>query len=362
MRTAFRNFGVVLVAAGLVQPYAGIGAPVSVSNPSFEDISGQSTINEFTLVLPNGWSAYNPSNLVSGGGLYFGTLEPDGTFFDPAPNPTPEGNRVALLYNQTQKGAGEYGIEQTLGASLEALTQYTLQVEVGDIGSGTADGGSFYDLSGFPGYRIDLLAGTNVVVSDADSLTIAERSFATSTLQVTTDTNPAGLGEVLTIRLVSLNAPFEPDDNSAPFDAHEVDFDDVRLDAQFSPELFSTSNGVSYTLLLDSGLAHTNSTAAEFEAASVLNSDTDVYLDWQEYAAGTDPSNGLSFFTNRLTYSSEPVLEWLSVSNRTYAVSVATNLLTGFTELTNGLNLGIFTNSAGTNQPSAFYRVDVSLP
>lgn len=220
---------------GIITPLLAVGAVwqtsaslLPVTNPSFEDITGNPPFNEFTLVVPNGWSAYNPNSLVIGSGLYLGTLEETGAFFDVPP---PDGDRVAILYNQNQKGNGEYGIQQTLADTLQPVTTYTLQVEVGNIGSGTAISGDSYDLSGFPGYRVDLLAGTTVLASDNNSLAISERQFALATVQFTTGDSHPLLGQPLAIRLVSLNSPFEPDDNSEPFDAHEVDFDFVTLDA-----------------------------------------------------------------------------------------------------------------------------------
>lgn len=337
------------------------GAPVPLANPSFEDISGQPVFNEFTLVVPNGWSAYNPSNLVSGGGLYFGTLATDGAFFDPAPNPAPDGNRVAILYNQSQKGAGEYGMEQVLGATLQPYTRYTLEVAVGNIGSGYSDSGDFFNLSNFPGYRVELLAGTNVFLSDHNSLAIPERTFSNTVLQVVASADTPGIGEALTVRLVSLNQPLEPDDNTEPYDAHEVDFDHVRLDAEFMPGLFSTANGATHAVLIDAGLAATNASPAVFEAASMVNGDGDVHYDWQEYIAGTDPTNALSFFTNTLLYADAPVVQWHATSNRSYAVWSGTNVTAGLSMLTNGLTEGSFVDHGASNNAGGFYRVDVQL-
>jgi hypothetical protein len=335
-----------------------LAVPITILNPGFEDISGQPTLNEFTLVLPNGWTAYNPSNLISGSGLYFGTLEVDGTFFDAAS----EGSRVAILYNQNQKGAGEYGLEQTLTETLQPLTRYILEVETGNIGSGTADNGDYFDLEDFPGYRIDLFAGTNLLASDNNTLTIPERTFSNAVLQVIAGQDSPGIGEPLMIRLVSLNSPLEPDDNSAPYDAHEVDFDDVRLDAELVPELFSTSNGATYAMLINAGLATSTSAVSVFESASLVNTDGDIHLDWQEFITGTDPSNSASYFTVSISNTPAPQLLWNAVSNRSYGISLQTNLITGSMVLTNGLSAGSFTDVAGNNRPTGFYRVDVVFP
>lgn len=63
----------------------------------------------------------------------------------------------------------------------------------------------------------------------------------------------------------------------------------------------TTSNGVTYGILIDAGLEATNSTHAQFETASQINSDNDVHWDWQEYIAGTNPSNAITFFQKHCT-------------------------------------------------------------
>jgi hypothetical protein len=85
----------------------------------------------------------------------------------------------------------------------------------------------FFDLRGFPGYRIDLLAGTTVIASDNDTLNPDEGEFLTSTFDVVIGNGHDDEGEPLTIRLVNLN---EQDINDPVIDL-EVDFDNVRLDA-----------------------------------------------------------------------------------------------------------------------------------
>ena len=204
-------------------------APVAVVNAGFEDTTGQSVFNEFTFGIPTGWTAYNPFGVIPGGGfgggVFPGTLQPNGVDF--FAQTAPEGDRVAILFNeQPTGGTGEYGFEQTLGATLQANTNYTLTVEVGDIDSGFATNGAFFDLEGFPGYRIDLLAGGSVIVSDNNSLagSLVEGLFSTATLSIDIGAAHALLGQNLGIRLVNLNNPQGASDL-------EVDFDDVQLNA-----------------------------------------------------------------------------------------------------------------------------------
>ncbi len=215
-------------------------ALLNVTNAGFEDITGESPVNEFTFGALNGWSLYEetPGLTSNGDGPHYfiGTLTPTGGEF--FPGGASEGNRVGLAFNyfgSPNTGSGlEYGLFQSLSETLQANTQYTLQVDIGNIASGTAVNNDFFDLSGFPGYRVDLMAGTTVLDSDNNSLagSIAEGAFGLSTVTFTTGATHSQLGQNLGIRLVNLNVT----DPSAPNADLEVDFDNVRLDATAIPE------------------------------------------------------------------------------------------------------------------------------
>jgi hypothetical protein len=152
----------VLIAAGLAAETS--AAPISIVNARFADTTGLAAFNEFDFGQPVGWSFYDPDSIVGGdtgsNGIFNGALQPNGVdFFD---DPAPEGSKIGILFafgDQAGAGTGEYGFEQTLGDVLAANTHYELSVDVGNIDSGTDIGGTFYDLSGFPGYRVELLAG-----------------------------------------------------------------------------------------------------------------------------------------------------------------------------------------------------------
>jgi hypothetical protein len=226
---AFKRFlplTTVLLASFAFSVPVAEAVPIAVANAGFEDTSGQSVFNEFTFGTPTGWVLHDPNNIISNAGVFTGTLLTDGPdFFNDG---APEGDRVALLFNSDQRDAGEYGYAQTLGETLQANTRYTLNVAVGNIASGTAENGDFFDLSGFPGYRVDLLAGGVVIAQDLDSLTINEGEFLVSELIFDTGAADAQLGLDLGIRLVNLNVT--PGGLNAIPDL-EVDFDDVTLDA-----------------------------------------------------------------------------------------------------------------------------------
>ena len=109
-----------------------------------------------------------------------------------------------------------------------------------------------------------------------------------------------------------------------------------------------------------------NSTVIGNYILLTLDSDGDFMPDWQEYVAGTDPSNRLSVFA--ITKISAPtnssggfVLRWTSVSNHLYAVWQATNLVHGFALQTNNIEATAPTNvyTAAPGPSPAFYQIRV---
>jgi hypothetical protein len=233
--TAARPFAALGVLACLLWGSAGRAAPVAVANAGFEDTTGQTVFNEFTFGEPAGWSYYPtpPAGIIGSSGVFTGTLEPNGVdFFDTT---APEGVKVAILFNDSREGEGEYGYVQTLGVNLEADVLYELQVEVGNIGSGVASNGTPFNLDEFPGYRVELLAGGVMIAEDDDTLAIPEYEWATSTVNFLTDAGHPQLGQPLAIRLVNQNV-IPPGYTQGDSPDLEVDFDDVALEATPVPE------------------------------------------------------------------------------------------------------------------------------
>jgi acetyl esterase/lipase len=191
--------------------------PLVVSNHSFEfPVIADGTFA--TASPPPGWQAYGSN--INFGSRTIGVLRPATTTL--YVEPVPDGNNVGVAFlldnqvNQTNFANIEAGLRQSLAATLQTLRQYTLTVEVGNIGN---DVNAPFLFGGFPNYRIDLLAGTNVIASDLNTLLPGEGRFLTSTVTVAIPANHPQAGQALGIRLVNLN--------SAP--GIEVNFDNVRL-------------------------------------------------------------------------------------------------------------------------------------
>ncbi|CAB5121934.1 hypothetical protein D3OALGB2SA_3041 [Olavius algarvensis associated proteobacterium Delta 3] len=224
----------------LVIANAAMAMPITMVNPGFENTAGQTDFFEFTFGEPVGWSTYDPNNVVFGGsGITIGTLFPNGTdFFNTT---APEGDLVSILYGNNQFGLGEYGLTQTLSAVLEANTRYDVTVEVGNIASGTAQNGAFFNLDGFPGYRVQFLAGGQVVAEDDNSLAgiIPEGEFMTAGVSVTIGAIHPQLGQNIGIRLINRNEiPAGYTAQNSP--DLEVDFDNIQLSANTAVPLPAT--------------------------------------------------------------------------------------------------------------------------
>jgi len=216
-----------VVAVGLLGSAALRAETVLIVNPGFED---QAVANGFVFLgVPTGWTIYNPAN-INGTSDSVGLINPTGT--DHFPEGAAEGNNAAVIFLDGP-ATGEAGLEQTLAATLQPQTRYTLSVAIGNIAAGTANFG-YFNLAGFPGYRVDLLAGATVIASDNNSLAsaIPDGEFRTGTITVAIGVAHPQLGEPLTIRLVNLNQPGTTEEPGI-----EVNFDAVQLIAEPVPSL-----------------------------------------------------------------------------------------------------------------------------
>jgi len=195
--------------------------PITIVNPSFETpFTPAGTFSGGSTSAPNGWSVYNTG--ATNSQRQFGVLNPTGTeFFSGG---VPAGANVGVVFLQNTNGIAEAGLRQNLSSTLQLNTTYTVTVEVGNIATDPNPPFNMFNFDGFPGYRIDLLAGSTVLGSDNNSLLPPEGQFLTSTFDVTIGSSHANFGQGLGIRLVSLNG-----------DGTEVNFDNVRVVAVPEP-------------------------------------------------------------------------------------------------------------------------------
>lgn len=207
---------------------------IPIVNAGFE--SNSITPGTFAVLIPQGWVTYDPGFIVNQSDNAVGVIRPlPGVEYFPAG--TPEGVNAALVFLSGNQGVGA-GLQQTLTTTLQANTRYRCSVQIGNIASGTSlpgsadGGGQFYNLAGFPGYRIDVLAGGTVIASDNNSIgaTIPEGEFRRAHFYFDSTNGHPQLGQNLGIRLVNLKAPGTPEAPNI-----EVDFDEVILTAGAIP-------------------------------------------------------------------------------------------------------------------------------
>jgi hypothetical protein len=178
--------GTAFVALGTTEMLSVHAAPISITNPSFEQPSvpkGSYTIEKIT-----GWSVINTSSS--------GVFNPSSTSF----NSVPDGSQT--LYSN---GATVF---QQLPATLAPNTTYTLRLQVGRR----------LDYTNFPGFTVELRAGNTVIASANQTMVPlpAPGKFVPLTLSFTTPSN-VPQGQKLEIRLKSVGA--------------QTNFDNVKLDA-----------------------------------------------------------------------------------------------------------------------------------
>ena len=101
--------------------------------------------------------------------------------------------------------------------------------------------------------------------------------------------------------------------------------------------------------------------------ADTTDSDADAHNNWQEWRAGTNPTNGLSVLTLLTPFQigSNLVVRWSSVTNRTYFLERSASLggQSAFLRLATGLNGGsgitTYSDTNALNSALHFYRIGV---
>ena len=221
----------MLAVALVVSPIAMAAPPggelIPIINAGFE--ANPVSPGCFAGLQPTGWSNYDPNGILDGANDAVGCVHADGSPFYPVGG-APEGVNIALIFLNGDTGGGPVGLFQNVPAVLQANTTYTLAGQIGNIlgavGPPPCDVFGFFNLNGFPGYRLQLLAGGVVVLEDNNSLsgTIPEGEFRPTSVRTTVGAVHPQLGQPLAVRLINLNIAGPPE---AP--GVEVNFDAIRL-------------------------------------------------------------------------------------------------------------------------------------
>ena len=205
------NTEMIAIMCALTTSQFVCGDVIPVENSGFEDpvLDDGEYVNLIT-----GWDLYNPDELLAIG--VHGCWNPQ---TDAYPDEAPEGENIAWVYWLFVEQQAVLGMSQTLKATLQADTTYTLTVWVGNPNAYEG----FPEMEGFPGYRVELMAGATVLAVDDNSLVIDEGEFELSSIEYTAEADDPNLGLALTIRLINLLDTLGAD----------ADFDDVVLTADF---------------------------------------------------------------------------------------------------------------------------------
>jgi hypothetical protein len=204
---------------------SGQGVSIGIVNAGFEApaIAADSFA---TTAPPPGWSGVGPLDF---GARTIGVLNPGASGLYPLG--VPEGQNCGVVFlldnfgNQSFFADQPAGLAQTLNANLQASTRYRLSVQVGNLASAPGFPHSQFQFGGFPDYRVELLAGGQVIAADNNSLTPNEGEFELSVVELDVGGAHPLVGQPLGVRLLNLNA--------AP--GIEVNFDAVELRAESIP-------------------------------------------------------------------------------------------------------------------------------
>lgn len=194
---------------------------ITIQNPSFE-LPATPNDSFITSGPPTSWSAYGT---IDNNNRAVGVLNPVTTtlYLDAVPHGSNVG--VAFLMdnpgNQLQFNNSPAGMQQTLTATLQLNSTYTLTTYVGNLGTGSPP--APFAFTGFPNYRIELLAGGTVIAQDSNTLLPGEGRFLVSTVTATIGSTHAQANQNLGIRLINLNSAV----------GIEVNFDRLTLVRQY---------------------------------------------------------------------------------------------------------------------------------
>ncbi len=147
------------------------GDVIAIENAGFEH---PGLVDDDFLFPAPGWDSYNPDDI----GVGHGCWNPPS---DAYPLEAPQGSNIGYIFFSIVEVNKVLGMQQTLSQTLQPDTIYTLSMRVGNANGYDA----FPALAGFPGYRIELLAGDTVLAMDDNSLQIEEGSFELSTISYT---------------------------------------------------------------------------------------------------------------------------------------------------------------------------------
>lgn len=156
---------------------------------------------------------------------------------------------------------------------------------------------------------------------------------------------------------------FVPGEDSVPIDQVQPYVDQLELVSPTDDNDFEyvySINGTPYWWLYEQGL-----TNDAYEAEDLLDTDGDGLVAWEEYIAGTIPTqagSGLTVEADVQPLGAGFIVRWPSVAGRIYTVEQSTNLLSGFQPLETRVATPPENAYTGAvQQAGAYYRVQAEM-
>ena len=250
-----RRSAIAFCAVAVIAAPLWAANPLPIVNAGFEQ---PAVVNEgSTGPAPTGWS---PSE-----GATVNVLNPSPSDLSAE---APEGFNVVIVTSS----ALETGLSQTLASPMQADANYLLRVKVANT----------LFTTGFPGYRVQLVADGTVLAEDDNSQVIAEDTVVTSTVNYTYNAGlHAGLvGKPLQIRLLSKGLVA----------GQEVAFDDVTLSVTLASPIANA--GGPYTVPFGGSLSLNGSGSLPSDGQTITTHEWDLDNDgdFDEGITGASPA------------------------------------------------------------------------
>jgi hypothetical protein len=250
-----RRSAIAFCAVAVIAAPLWAANPLPVVNAGFEQpVVGN---DGSTGPIPSDWTALNGGTV--------NVLNPSTADLSAE---APEGFNVASVTSS----ALETGLGQILTSQLQADAGYTLVVKVANT----------LFTTGFPGYRVQLVADGTVLAEDDNSQVIAEDTVVTSTVTYTYNAglHAALVGKPLQIRLLSKGLVA----------GQEVAFDDVRLSVALGSPLANA--GGPYTVPIGGSLSLNGSGSLPSDGQTITLYEWDINNDGDfSDASGATPAS-----------------------------------------------------------------------
>lgn len=194
-------------------------------------------------------------------------------------------------------------------------------------------------------------------VTDQDSLNILVKTNASAPWAlIASYTNSIGSWTRQTLPLPNPGTNYTLAFEGRANYGYGVCLDDIEVYG-YPADINTVTNNTPLAWLADYGLAPT-------DTGALGDTDNDGLTAWQEWLAGTSPTQYLSVLalSNTLNTTAGRILQWPTVTGRVYSVNWSSNLATSaFTALATNITIGIYTDTVHAAELTGFYQIGVNL-